>query len=350
MLGKLRRFIQRCPINTIPIVILILLLTAAINIYVTKLEGDELTDYSATLQEQHTEQQWNEISSIINVSYTAANQNSKFLAQKVEVDLLRRYTNLDVLKQEFVTNQFSDGFYDVLKHNLLQENSAPSSLYPLSYETIVGLQQGIIAHFSNENTTKIKNPEQAPMVEWDSYIVKNPNPALAKEAIQAVLHRDSDVIFLQTSPTPNGQLDKESDMTMDTLKKAYLKYGLDGLKYYSILSPSYITDTGDIFETDDSTFMGQNKTYKMIILQSFNLKDVISKHETVFFQNEKDSIQNTTFLSEFVNLKHIKAITWSFLLFVISLFLTSIYNSEKKRIYLEEQQANEGGIEKNRKE
>lgn len=343
MLGKLRKLIRKSPMYTIPVVIFVLLLTAAMNVYQTKLDGDRIDNYRATIQKQHTEQEWNEISTIINLSFAASKQNSKFLAQKVEVDLLRQYQNLDVLKQEFEKKEFSQGFYDILKKNLLVENGAPSSLYPLSYNTLVGMQDGIIALFSDEATTNITNPDQEAVVQWDSYVGVNSNPTLAKKAIESVVNREDGIIFLQTESTGRGVLEKNTAMTMDTLKKAYLEYGIDGLDYYSILTPSYITDTGDIFNTDDKTFMTKNHNYKMILVQSVSISDLLANYEKELYSNETVATQNVTFLAEFVSSRNIQAITWSFLLFVLSLILIHIYNTER-RCMQEEKQETEGDV------
>lgn len=345
MLGKLKDLIMRHPVNTLPIVVFVLLLTAAINMYITKADSDSLEDFGTVIQEQHDEQEWNEISSIISLSQTAAKQNSKYLAQKIEVDLMRKYNNLDLLKVELANGTFSTEFYDVLKENLSQENGAPSSLFPLSYNTVVGLQDGVIALFSNESTTKIRNPKETSIVGWDSFIVKNPNPVLAQTAINSVLRRDSGFIFWQTENSEDGNLEKNPNMTMNTIKKAYQEYGMDGLKHFGMLSPAYITETGDIFNIDDKTFMQKNDNYKIIIIQSFNLYDIVNAHQSMILTHEKFALHNETFLTDFVKYKHIKAITWSFILFIISLALINIYNSERKQ-HVAEHQNIEGDIKK----
>jgi len=312
---------------TIPLVIFILLLTAVINIYITKTNSDQLDNYKDTVREQHSEEEWNQISSIINLSFVASKQNSKFLAQKVEVGLLKEYKDIEVLQQEFEQDMFSIRFYDVLKKNLLLQNSSASSLYPVPYNTMVGMESGIIGLFSNEATTKIKYPLDEDRVSWESYIVRNPNPQLAKAAVKAIKQREDSLIFVQSEATEDGQLEKNGLLTINTLKRAYLKYGVEGLAYYSLLSPSYITENGDIFNTDDRTFMKQNPNYKLILVQTISLADVLSKYENTILTSEKNSEYNNDFLTEFDRFKNIQSIIWSFLLFVICIALINIYNT-----------------------
>lgn len=346
MLGKLKELIRRSPIKSIPIVVFVVLLTAALNIYIAKMDSDQLTVYKDKIVEQQTEEEWNEIANLINASFVAAKQNSKFLAQKIEVDLVRQYDNLDILQDEFKQKNFSPEFYNVLENNLLNENAAPSSLYSMSYRSVVGLQDGVIATFSNQ-APKVENKTQEPMVTWETFIENNPNKELAREAVQSVLHRNADLIFVQTRKTEEGELEKNHNMTMNALKKAYMSYGIEGLKYYNILSPSYITDNGDIFNTSDSHYMTANKNYKLIILQSFNIADILSKYERSIFEQQKNSAEDVTFITDFVKYKHIKAITWSFILFLLSVLLVNIYNSGPRRDRDNEQYSVEGDSKQN---
>jgi cell division protein FtsL len=341
MLGKMKCAISRAPMNTIPLVVFVLLLTAAINIYITKLDTDQLNDHKDSVVQQEREQEWSEIELVINSSQIAARQNSKYLAQKIEVDLLRQYKDLDVLKQEFQHQQFDSKFYDVLEANLSQEDGAPSSIFPVPYRTFVGLEEGVIAFFSHKELT-VPNPDNSKLVPWESYISNSPNPELAQEAVNSVISRESNLVFSQTIESPNNGLEKNDSMTMATLKKAYLKYGVDGLSYYNLLSPSYITETGDIFNTDDKTFMSSNENYKLIILQSINMGDILDKYKDVFFVHEKQSTENITFLSDFVSFKHINTVGWSFILFILSVWLINIFNFEKKRVERESQYDLEG--------
>jgi hypothetical protein len=334
MLGKMKDSIRRSPIRTIPLVVFVLLLTAATNVYTIKEESDNLNTQKERIEEQHKDQEWNEIEALLSSTNVGAKQNSKYLAQKIEVELVKEYPDLDDLKKEFDTKDFTDKFYDILQSNLLQENSVPSSIYPVPFHTTVGIRDGVIAIFSNESTsTRLTNPEGSKMVEWDKLVSRNPNPKLADEAIQSVLRRESSVIFLQSGKSKHGDLEKETDMSMETLEKAYKKYGMDGLRKYSLLSPSYITENGDVFNIDDKTFMRDNPNYKIIVIQGFNIAEILDKYNYVFYENDKDFTEQTSFIENFVLYKHIKAITWSLIIFILCMWLINIYNSDKKKYY-----------------
>lgn len=345
MLGKMKHAISRAPMITIPIVVFVLLLTAVINIYITKLDVDQLTTYKETVIQQEREQEWSEIELIINSSQIAARQNSKYLAQKIEVDLLRNYKDLEVLKLQFQQQEFDPSFYKVLEANLSQEDGVPSSIFPVPYRTFVGLREGVVAFFSHKETA-VPNLENSELVSWDSYTEHSANPKLAQSAIDAVLRRESNLIFSQTIESPNGSLEKNTKMTLDTLKKAYLKYGVKGLSYYNLLSPSYITETGDIFNIDDKTFMAANENYKLIILQSINMGDILDKYKDTLYLHEKQSTHNETFLTDFVSFRHLNTVGWSFILFILSVWLINIFNYEKKRIEKDSLQVEGDNVDK----
>lgn len=347
MFGKIKETICRSPVQSIPLIIGALLFTAAINIYVVKVDNDRLADYKEDVSEQHTQNEWDEISSYINLSYLATKQNSKFLAQKVELDLIKKYGDLEDLKSEFESKEFTTKFYDTLQVNLLEENTTPSSIYPVAFNSMVGMDSGVIAVFSNDKNSQFKNDGTSKVVSWEHFIVNNPNPGLAKKAIRSILNQEDQLIFWQDKKSDDLVIDQQQNMKLDTLKQAYDQYGIEGLRYYSVLSSSYITDNGDIFETNDNDFMIKNDTYKIILVQSFNIGDLLRGYEKNIISSEKETEKNISFIDDFIQYKHTKALVWTLILFLISVLLINLYNSDRKRNEHEESKSNlEGGKQK----
>jgi hypothetical protein len=327
MLKKIVRFFT--PLNVIPVTIFALLLMAAMNIYVTKLDNDSLDNFRDRLDEQNKERSWDEISSLISLANVAVKQNSKFVASNLEASILRQYPNLDELKEEFERGKFGSDFHEVLKSNLDTNEDSQTLLNPPSYFTVVGLEDGVIAFFSSEYADI---PSSSSIMSWNKFIQNKPNPELSKEAIKSVLSKDSGLIFWQNYNSPDGKLEKLDKMDLSTLKKAYELYGIEGLRYYSILSPSYITDSGDIFQTDDRTYLQKNKNYKLIILQSFNIAELLEKYDQTTIKSEKYKSENKVFIDEFIKNKMIKTVLWSFITFLLCILLVNIYNSERNKI------------------
>ena len=74
-------------------------------------------------------------------------------------------------------------------------------------------------------------------------------------------------------------------LDIDDIKTMYLKYGMDALKSYNIIVPSYLTDHGDIFGEPDINPDGtHNNNHKITIIQEFNLYDSIFPYSNLFDQ------------------------------------------------------------------
>lgn len=331
MVNKLLAFVRRSPVNVIPLVICSLLLTAVFNIYIAKQDVDSLDKYRDTIERQYKDHQWKEIETMIKMANIASRQNSKFIASRIEADLLRNYRDLNELKSEFIKGQFSEEFHDILKDNLTLDNGAPSSIYQPSYYTLVGLNEGIISIFSNEAAVTLNASSNKNVLTWGSYTKGFPNPKLASTAVESVLSRESKIIFWQNSRSNDEVLNTHTKMDMNTLKFAYEKFGLEGLKNYSILSPSYITDNGDIFNTDDVTFMKENKNYKLVIIQSFNITEIVDRYEGSIERLEKEKTYAVTYVEDYTERRMLEAIGSAFVLFLLSILLVVLFNSEKQR-------------------
>lgn len=327
MLEKVRNIISASPLKVIPLFVAAVLLTSAVNVYIYKIENDRLQEFTAQIEEDHREESWNEISSLIKMANVASRQNSKFIAKKIEVDILREYTNMDILKSDFTNGEFNKGFHTILKSNLVNENGAPSALYPPAFYTLVGMEKGIIAMFSNEASATLSASSIDSIMEWDSYAQGRSNPTLAKTAINAVMARDSGLIFWQNVPDSDNEIQSLSAMTMETLRTVYEKKGIEGLGNFSIVSPSYITETGDIFQTDDTTLLKKNENYKLVILQSFNLLDILEKYEVDLAHSNSNNENNVRFIEDYIKYNFIKTLSSSLVLFLLSMFFVKLYNS-----------------------
>ena len=322
---KVRNILKSSPLVAIPIVVVVLIVTSALNIYINKVNGEYLLEFKTSVEDHRIEEEWNNRSSMLLASQVAASQNSKYIAQKLELDLYRIFGDFKSFREYFEKSDFDKKFLDLVTYTLNEETNIPSTLYPINYHTMLAVDKGIVASFSNTDTLITHNIDD--IVTWEEFINNVPNPELASEALQSIKNKDNNIIFMQTDPSRNGELEKNTNMDLETLKSAYMKYGLDGLKYYSLLSPAYITEKGEIYSIDDAHRLAKTDNYKIMIIQSFNLSDIISKFERSILEHQKNTVQDLTFLYDYVKNKNLRALIWSFALFSIGILLINIYNS-----------------------
>lgn len=332
MVKKVKDFLRCSPLNVIPLVITVLFSAAVFNIYVAKEDMDTLSKYRDEVEIRYKDQQWTEVETMIEMAHVASRQHSKFIASRIETDLLRNYPDLNELKSEFEDGKFSEDFHEILKDNLRISEGVPSSIYQPSYYTLVGLSDGIISIFSNEAAVTLNATSNSDLLKWDAYVKSFPNSKLATTAIDAVLDRKNQIIYWQDIPFGNS-LDKNSVMNMNTLKAAFEKEGFKGLEHYSLVSPSYITDDGDIFNTADVSFMKANDNYKMVIIQRYNIADILSRFETDISSVENDKTYSLTFIESYTERRTLESLLLAFGLLMMSIMLAALYNSEKNREY-----------------
>lgn len=322
---RVKNVLKSTPLVAIPIVVVVLVVTSALNVYINKVDGDYLLEFKESVENHRTEEEWNNISSMLIASQVAASQNSKYIAQRLELDLYKMFGNFGSFKEYFEKSDFDEKFLDLVTYTLNEETNIPSTLYPINYHTMLAIDKGIIASFSN--TDKLITHEIEEVITWENFIKNIPNPELAAEALQSIRNKDNNIIFMQTEPSRDGEIEKNTNMDLETLKSAFFKYGLDGLKYYSLLSPAYITEKGEIYSIEDAHRIAKTDNYKIMIIQSFNLSDIISKFERSILEHQKNTVQDLTFLYDYVKNKNLRALIWSFALFSIGILLINIYNS-----------------------
>jgi len=341
MLKRIVSFIKEKSIKAIPVVVFLMLMTAAINIYLVKVENEQLRGYKDDVVTQSKENEWNLVSTIIESSYRTSKQNSMYLAQKVEDGILKQYPDLTSLKKQFDTRDFEKDFYSVLKDNLSEEDMNLSPLFPTPYRTVVATNDGVIATFSNESNENQSGNTK--VMSWNDYYSLYPNTTVAREAIEDVINRKDKIILIQGESTTN----KVHSLDMDKLKKIYLKDGIKALENYSFLAPSYIHSTTDIFGQEDTNFMKPSKNYKIIIIQSTKLSDILNQNMDKIQAEEEQAHLTTQFVDNFVSSKNITGLIWSFLMFALSLILISIYNNEEENCKCDkscQRNRSEGGL------
>lgn len=115
---------------------------------------------------------------------------------------------------------------------------------------------------------------------WEEEASLHSNQVLANESIKLLVNRSNQLIFWKFLPDSIIIPQEEQILypSIDGLKKLYNVYGIDGLRAYEFLAPSYIRRDTDIFNVPDISNRGlRNENTKLIVVQGFNLVDVLEK-------------------------------------------------------------------------
>lgn len=110
------------------------------------------------------------------------------------------------------------------------------------------------------------------------------NKKLASDAINAIKDKNiqkNDFIFWEFIPNTDIEHEIISDMYINEIYNIYHTEGLDGLKSYELLIPTYITKDGDIFGNSDINSLGQKMdNYKLIVIQRISVYDILKKYSS----------------------------------------------------------------------
>lgn len=332
--------ITKFPVRLIPLVVCATILAAAVSIYITISEKTETDRKVEILQREATDLEWMFLEDLINDSYLQSKRDAKILALETEYSLRTNYPDLDILKEQFVTESYSVEFNQILRDVLYNDEVKESFL------TLVGTEDNLITMFSNDENHMLKGLDSETVVSWSDVENMTPNPILTKKAIDSIMSKNNEVIFVQSTESDSAGLKNINDVNIDSLEKLFRTEGISALSNISLLSAAYITETGDIFGVDDTTLLKVNDTHKIVIVKAVNLRDVIRENKYTI-NHMVGTINDLTELTELQGEKKVlQGVLWSFILFLISLLMVAVYNSEEKKGHLREEDSNEGGNDK----
>ena len=215
--------------------------------------------------------------------YKEADNNAKEVAQRITKEL--NNSDLDSIKTDLDEDGYSEKLYGILNENT--EGVYLNNIDNRRNGIIVATLEGIIedyyilrAHDDNLTT----HP-------YDNYYADAYNKTLTNNAVKSIKTHSTNGLLVMESFKLSGTPENHkliSLATYDTLKEVYMNEGLEGFKNYQFQSVEYITDTGDIFGQKDVIGGNIHKTYKIIIIQEFNLYDHVSKFYPEMFNDSKN--------------------------------------------------------------
>lgn len=320
---------KKITFKTIPVIIGILLLLGAINYYFAAKDVNHMREYGKSVEQDSIAAQWETIESLLVLSDQTSRENSKRIAQKLEYEIVSQY-DLSKLEKQFRDNDFQQDFYNILQKNFVKEQ--PNPLFPSPYQVIVGFNTGVISIFSSEGNV-VKIPQTEKVLPWKTFFEMYPNPRSVESAVASVKSKDRKLIIIQREQR-NSLRVKEEHLTLDELEQVFRTGGIKALEDFNILAPAYIRDNGDIFDNTDQQFMQTNKTYKLFIIQSTRIGDILDTYHADLSSQGKNLEATLKYVDDYIYHKYFQTIIWSFVLFAISMVLVSVYNHETRKACL----------------
>ena len=172
---------------------------------------------------------------------------------------------------------------------------------------------------------------------FDIEISMHSNKKLALSAINKILNKETeDIIVWEFLKSVNENHKLISTGTFKELKEIFLSEGLESLKTYEVLVPSYLTQNGDIFGVEDVDNTGNRNSNKKIIgVSTFNIYDAIMvNHESEMrhYMYEIETLEDT--YSYRKQILQVEMVMLCVLIFVVFLCIGKIQNNviESKNI------------------
>ena len=171
----------------------------------------------------------------------------------------------------------------------------------------------------------------------DDFIKENYNPILSSNAIHSLLNvnqKNSNFIFWEVLPNRIKDHKIINDMDISNLIEVYRTEGIDGIKSYSLLVPTYIYKDSDIFGNKDIDSLGfKTDNDKMIVVQRLSVYDILKEdlYRITTFENEIEKLEEK--ISEINNKKvynMLESIGWIIVFISISAILQKRINNRNE--------------------
>lgn len=330
MLGYFKG-IKKFPIRLIPIAVCATILTAALSFYITMYETNNLRETNAVIEERQQEVKWKIVEGVIEDGYKLARKDAANSALEIEYALRYNYPNLSDLEEQFNKGQYSLEFNNILRDIVLTDRSDLQMNV-----TLIGTREHLISMFSKTDDHLLSMVDSSEQVSWASLVETNANPRLTEFALNAILNKHSGIIYTANSVSKSGTIEKIPYSSMKELKQIFLTEGIDELRNITLLAPAYITETGDIFGIDDKTFLKSNDNHKMIVIKTVDVGDLLDQNK-LYMETVTSALDLVTDSANTQSDRSIlQSVLWSFILFLLSMFMIAVYNSEARKGHLHE--------------
>lgn len=313
--------------NNIPPVYVIILILLFIVIGISRyiffnIEKDIHNSQMKELEEVNVNVTWSLIYGTIREASLAAQSNSYYVSTKIVNDIHKEYPNLEELKHDLDKDMYSE----TKLPQIILKNIDDKYLFNIRNNNngiFVITNNGIAVDMNLDGIDTVYRS-------FDDEVSRHFNYKLAYQAFERLInHKDYNIIYYEIEGPENIE---EHEIIVspsyDALFDVYTKEGINGLKGYDVLVPTYITDDGDIFGTPDINEHGMRiKNHKLIVVQRFNVYDVLmSIHGNDLKLNEENM---GSMRDKLLNAMQVRTITYTSIMLIdlIGLMVLMFYMS-----------------------
>ena len=250
--------------------LMFLLLGIAISTHTVNLV-DSLQAEKAIALQAARDTEWRYIETVIKENYSKAEMQSDQIKQDIDRNIMLSYTDNSLLKYDLDNPRPDSVLYGIFKDAI--KGKYLNGIQTDNNDVFIATHNGIVADLSLNCSVSPGTSR-----EWEAELTRHYNSYLGSKAIHAIIDQSSIPIFWEYTKSDNPAHNKVVAMTLDDLRAIYFKEGLEGLKSYEFLKPSYIRQQEDILGTADITALGvRQNNYKIIVVSGFNLYDIMNK-------------------------------------------------------------------------
>lgn len=234
-------------------------------------------NYYSDTYNSYQEARWNSVETELERSIEIGRFGLVNASNKIQVEV-KQQLDMDRLKESLSKNLPYPEF-DLILRNSLQKNIYTQQGMDQNRNSIFVITNGrIIANYSHDKNFVSGSAELGSNESVDEAIANLAyNKTLCKNALKKIENQYKDMIVWQYHSPKDKTMPMYDEVDMSTLKDIFMKYGVNGLKSYTILIPVYITDYGNIFgEYDTPETMGKNN--KLVLVQKLNIGDCLYVH------------------------------------------------------------------------
>ena len=288
----------RSKLMAVTMVFVIIIFSSSVLLFnnIVTIAKSNLEDTKLSFKEQQFKLIWGSLDHLI----AQAEVESNKISSNIERDLKELPDNkLEKLREDMDNNVINDDLHHILNTNI--KDVIFNNISNHRNGVVIMTNDGFIEDFNYRRARSESNTNNI-VRNWDSSINSSYNKELDKDAIDKLLNRTSGIIAMESYDlTKTENHIKIKELTYDSLFEVFCNEGMNGLRNYQIFVPSYITDTGDIFGTDDIIHGTKTDNHKIIIVQEFNLYDQIIINDGGIFGDEEINATDSRY-SELFNM------------------------------------------------
>lgn len=268
--------------------------------------------------QQIREEKFDQIFLYIKELTDKSNKKTSNIANSIEEDIKATF-DMDELKTQLDSGEHVKELHNLFKRHIKGQylnniNNSRNGIFILSNNLIE----------EDLNYERASNPDHNTKYSDNKQI--SYNKKLFDDALYKIKNHSKDIICMENTPSDVEDHIMLSRVTYDSLKKVYLKEGLEGLRNYQIMVPVYITNTGDIFGQDDIVEDKVQNNHKFIIIQEFNIYDQLTTNYYWLVNDDAETIiqvQNEPVITQL----YILGIIYIISIIIIFIYCAQTYNN-----------------------